>query len=250
MARIALALALLALTAAPAHASRAYGVLTPGETLLTFEIQGNALNAAALRTLVYCDDGESFFWAANFKIARRAGHGDDYLVPLGGMRYRIVADYGRGSDAVHWRGTLSVTRPDAPKPRVHLTLRQSDAVSTCGFELLRLARHEPGVLYTGGTDDDEPVWLRRLPEGIEWVAGYGVECRPHGFMEGLHTDLVPLTSPTTFGRSGLIGGFDDRAVELGGEFLASEASGTQRIVGADGDNRCDTKGRAWHAVSG
>ena len=59
---------------------------------------------------------------------------------------------------------------EARKPRVHLVLRESDGFSDCATELTRLARREPGVLYTGATDDDEPVWLRS-PEGVEWVAG-------------------------------------------------------------------------------
>ena len=133
-------------------------------------------------------------------------------------------------------------------------LREFDRYSDCAIELTRLARREPGVLYTGATDDDEPVWLRRLPEGVEWVAGYGHGCRPDGFMQGLHADFLPWTGPSTFGRQGLIGGFRSgdfaQSVELGGELSPATAQGVQRLVGDDGRNRCDTKGRAWHAVTG
>jgi hypothetical protein len=252
VARIVVALVvLLLLCAPPAHAGRAYGVLTPGESLLTFELRGPRLVSAAVRLTVFCDDGESFSWAANFKLAKRPGRNDEYLVPLGGTRYRIVADYGRGQDLERWRGTLSVSRLDARKPRVHLVLHESDEISTCRAELTRLARREPGVLYTGGTDDDEPVWARILPEGVEWVAGYGVGCGARGFIEGFHTDLLPQASPTTFGRDGLIGGFDDdRAVEVHGVLGRAEAFGTQRVTGVDGDSPCDTKDRRWRAVTG
>ena len=141
-----------------------------------------------------------------------------------------------------------MTRPEARKPRVHLTLRSSGGCSTV---IDRLARREPGVLYAGGTDDDEPVWFRVLPEGVEWVAGYGVGCGASSFMEGLHEDLVPLTGPATFGRDGLIGGFEsDRSVDVRGTFASAQATGTQRVTGAVDGRRCDTKERAWRAVSG
>lgn len=244
---VALTLLIVAMAAAPARASRAYGVLDPGTTLLTFTLDDEGLRTAALRTLVYCDEGDSFFFAANFRIGARPRHDDENLVPLGGLRYRIVADYGRGRDAFRWRGTLTVTRPGARKPRVHLTLRQAD----CGTEITRLATREPGVLYVGGTDDDEPVWFRVLPEAIEWVAGYGVACGRSGFMEGLHEDLVPRTGLATFGRDGLIGGFDDgQAVDIHGEIGPAEATGIQRITGSDAGRRCDTKERPWRAVTG
>jgi hypothetical protein len=252
MSRIAaVALIVIAAFATPAHASRAYGVLDPGTTLLTFAVDDGTVRSAAVRTLVRCDDGDSFAFAANFRIAARPRHDEENLVPLGGLRYRVVADYGRGRDLVRWRGTLSVSRPEARKPRVHFTLRQSDEVSTCTAEITRLARREPGVLYTGGTDDDEPVWLRVRPEGVEWVAGYGVGCGRTGFMEGLHEDLLPLTTATTFGRGGLIGGFEgDRSVDAHGVLGPSEASGIQRVTGSDGGRRCDTKERPWRAVTG
>jgi hypothetical protein len=257
MARIALALVLLALTAQPAYAGRAYGVLVPGDSLLTFEVEGNTLRAAALRASLGCDDEDSIEFAANFKIARRTHRGEEYLVPLrsrpGTLRHRIVAEWFSGRDRMSWRGTLTVTRLEARKPRVHLLLRESDRYSDCVVELTRLARREPGVLYTGGTDDDEPVWLRRLPEGVEWVAGYGSPCRPDTFMQGFHEDLLPLTG-ATFGRSGLIGGFHgdgyDQSVALTGTLAAAEATGTQRLVGDDGLNHCDTKERRWRAVTG
>jgi hypothetical protein len=248
---VAIALLATTLLAAPAHASRAYGVLDPGTTLLTFALDGSTLRSAAIRTLVGCDDGDSFFFAANFRIGARPRHDDENLVPLGGLRHRVVADYGRGRDAVRWRGTLSVTHPEARKPRVHLTLRERDRFSTCTAEIDRLARREPGVLYTGGTDDDEPVWLRILPEGVEWVAGYGVGCKPEGFMEGIYEDLLPATSPTTFGRDGLVGPFQDgRSVELRGTLGPSQAEGIQRVTETGEFRRCDTKERSWVAVTG
>jgi hypothetical protein len=258
MARIALALALLALTAQPAYAGRAYGVLVPGQSLLTFEVDGNTLRAAAARLTLFCDDGDSFAFAANFKIGRPTRHDEEFLVPRrsrpGTLRHWIVADWGRGRDRIVLRGRLTVTRLQARKPRVHLFLRASDRIGDCVGELTRLARREPGVLYTGGTDDDEPVWLRRLPDGVEWVAGYGAACRPFGFMEGFHEDFVPLTGANTFGRGGLIGGFQsgdyEQSVALGGTFAPAAATGTQRLVGTERDNRCDTKERRWRAVTG
>ena len=66
MARIALVLVLFALTAEPAYAGSAYGVLVPGETLLTFDLDGDHLRAAALRTTLECDDGGTFDFAADF----------------------------------------------------------------------------------------------------------------------------------------------------------------------------------------
>jgi len=258
MTRIALALVLLALSAGPAYAGRAYGVLVPGEALLTFELEGEQLRAAALRTTVECDDGGTFDFAADFELRGRPRVGHSYLLPLrsqpGTLRRRITADWYRVRDRLRWRGTLTVSRLSARKPRVHLVLRASDRYGECVTELTRLARREPGVLYTGATDDDEPVWLRRLPEGVEWVAGYGNVCRPEGFMQGLHDDFLPWTSVSTFGRPGLIGGFHSgdftQSVELSGQISPTIATGNQRLVGDDGLNRCDTKGRAWHAVTG
>ena len=252
MARIVvIALIALAACAAPAEASRAYGVLDSGTTLLTFALDDGGVRSAAVRTLVHCDDGDEFFFAANFRIGARPRHDDENLVPLGGLRYRVVADYGRGRERVRWRGTLSVTRPEARKPRVHFTLRLFDEISTCSTEIDRLARREPGVLYTGGTDDDEPVWLRILPEGVEWVAGYGVGCAPDGFMEGIHEDLLPLTSATTFGRDGLVGPFGKgRSVDVRGTLGPSQADGIQRVTETGEFRRCDTKERPWHAVTG
>ncbi len=258
MARIALVLVLFALTAEPAYAGSAYGVLVPGETLLTFDLDGDHLRAAALRTTLECDDGGTFDFAADFELGGRSRLGHSYLRPLrsqpGTLRRRITADWYRGRDRALWRGTLTVTRLGARKPRVHLVLRETDRFSDCAVELTRLARREPGVLYTGATDDDEPVWLRLLPEGVEWVAGYGQGCRPERFMEGLHADFLPWTSPITFGRAGLIGGFRSgdyaQSIELDGVVSGAIAGGTQRVVGDDGRNHCDTKGRAWHAVTG
>jgi hypothetical protein len=73
-------------------------------------------------------------------------------------------------------------------------------------------------------------------------------------MYGFHEDLVPLTGATAFGRAGLIGGFQgggyDQSVALAGTLASGEAIGTQRLVGSEGGNRCDTKERKWHAVTG
>jgi hypothetical protein len=252
---VLLALAIVVLAASPAHAGRAYGVLSPGASLLTFEVEGGALKAAALRLTLSCDDGESIDFAANFRFSRPDRGGDAFLIRerarRNALRYRIFSQWGRGLDAWHWRGMLRVSRLDERKPRVHLMLREFDRTSTCEARITRLARNEPGVLYTGGTDDDEPVWLRRLPSGVEWVNGFGTECGDDDFMQGLYADFLPFDGPESFGRAGLIGGFQvagrEIAVGLGGVLGPSQADGTLRLRAA---RDCDTGERRWRAATG
>ena len=102
---VAVALVALAVLAPPARADRAYGVLDPGTTLLTFALDGDAVRSAAVRTWVDCGEGDGFFFAANFRIGARPRHGDENLVPVGDLRYRVVAEYGRGRNLYRWRGT-------------------------------------------------------------------------------------------------------------------------------------------------
>ncbi len=252
---VLLVLTIVLLAAPPAHAGRAYGVLSPGASLLTFEVEGDALNAAALRLSLGCDDGESIEFAANFRFSRPDRDGDAFLIRerarRHALRYRIFAQWGRGRDAWHWRGSLTVRRLDERKPRVDLVLREFDRISTCETRITRLARNEPGVLYTGGTDDDEPVWLRRLPSGVEWVSGFGTECGDDDFMDGLYADFLPLSGPDAFGRAGLVGGFQaaGREVEVGldGVLGPAEAAGTLRLRAA---RDCDTGERRWRAATG
>ena len=107
---VLLALAILLMAAPAAQAGGAYGVLTPGSSLLTFEVEGNALRAAALRISLPCEDEGAVTFAANFTLARAARNGDEFLLrersQRGTLRYRIHADWGRGRDLWRWRGTL------------------------------------------------------------------------------------------------------------------------------------------------
>jgi hypothetical protein len=258
MIRLALALALLALTAEPASAGRAYGVLDPGRALLTFEVDGDALRAAALRMPLPCEEGGQIDFAAKFRIAPR---GRQVLIPLrserGTLRHRIHVVWGSGRDRLTFAGTFVVTHLADRKPHVRLVLRAED----CTGWLQRPARNEPGVLYTGATDDDEPVWLRRLPDGVEWVSGFGTACRPRGFVEGLHADMLPLAGPNGFGWTELVDGYSSGfyqdlyglSVQLAGTFGPDAAAGELRIVARGGDwqaDRCDTGKRTWRAVTG
>ena len=246
-----LAIAAFALCASPAQAGRAYGVLEPDRYLLTFEVTDGALTAAALRIPVPCDEGGWIDFAAKFRIASR---GRQVLIPVGALRHRIHVEWGRDFT---WSGRLTITRLGDRKPHVRLELRTRG----CRVAFNRLARREPGTLYTGATDDAEPVWIRRRPDGVEWVSGFGTACRPRGFVEGLHANVLPNIGPDAFGWPDLIDGFSSGEyedlyplqVQLAGTFAGAEAAGELRIVAREGDwnaDRCDTGRRTWRAVTG
>ena len=86
---------------------------------------------------------------------------------------------------------------------------------------------------------------------MEWVSGFGTACGADGFMEGIHADFLPLTGAATFGRDGLIGGFQTdgrRSRSSSADSSApAEASGTPAPAGGP---RLRHEGRRWRAVTG
>ena len=78
---------------------------------------------------------------------------------------------------------------------------------------------------------------------VEWLAGYGHECKPEGFMQGIHTNALALNDATSFGWPEPLDGFQytpfgdlpyDQSVQISGTIKGSVASGTFRIIGSGG----------------
>lgn len=264
VAAVAIVVVVAAWLTPAAAANRAYGRLDAvQQELFTFELAdaGAQVRAATVRMWMDCDQDYGFQYVAPFALT---GHGrGDFLIRRGPGRYRVRAVWPDGRDRLTFDGTLTITAVRSRYARVHLVLRsvrRSDRSDRCRGEFVGTARRAPGVLFAGATDDGEPVLLRRRGHWIDWVAGYGTPCRPSGFMEGLHADLVERTSPTAFGWPELMAGFSAgedtsrfaQSVQLSGTIDGALAAGTFRIAGssaADPAVVCDTGVRHWRAVA-
>lgn len=268
----ALVIGALGVSAPMAQANRTYGAFDPVQSLLTFEVSdtGREIRAATVRMWLYCPEGYySFQYPATFAVVRRPdlarARNRDFLIvrrSVGGeLHARIRAVWGTATDHSTYSGTLTVSRVRARSARVHLVIRSAysrDRHERCRGELDLPAKRDPGVLYVGATDDDEPVWVRRVGKNVEWLSGFGTGCKPHGYTEGIHADLVAMTSPTAFGWRGMVDGFwngdgdlVDLSVHIAGTLGPRQASGTFRVVGtrAGGRGRCDTGWRKWRAAA-
>jgi hypothetical protein len=270
---LALAAVFSAFAAAPAAANRAYGAFKPFSDLLTFEVSdsGRELRAATMRVVLDCGDGYVTEWAATFTISRRAprpgARNRNVLVieraAAGRLRARIVARWGTASDYRDYTGRLELWALKDRSARVRVTL---DAVDSgvdgdhCRARLTLRAQREPGVLYVGATNDDEPVWVRRQGNSVEWLSGFGADCKPKGFMEGIHTNALAMAEATAFGWPDLVDGFQylgydkpfSLSVQIAGRFSGERASGTARFLGAGGPrdaDSCDTGALTWRAHS-
>ena len=262
----------LGLSAAPADAGRAYGAMVPSTDLLTFELTdtGRQIKTAALRTELDCGRDRAIWYTQRFTVARRQParsiRNRGFLIAqrasAGTLRYRIWARFGSARDYTEFTGSLTVSRLRSRSAQVRLVVRSQNhpaPAMPCAIRLSMRAQRAPGVLYVGAADDEEPVWVRRqdtdLPS-VEWISGFGTACEPRGFMEGIHANVISMTTPTTFGSPRLdmeltYFGFR-QTVQIAGQLNAGVATGTFRIVGSGGPDRadeCDTKTRRWRAVS-
>lgn len=269
------AASVLALSAMPASADRAYGGYEPrGEELVTFTLSEGAVprvRAMTVRMRLGCALEYAYEFAATFSVVRRLPHpvprNRNLLVlepsKRGTAHARIRAIWGTKRSHLTWIGTLSVARADERGASLRIRLRSvasDDRDDRCYGELRLRARREPGVLYVGATDDDEPVWFRREGDVVEWLSGFGTPCRPSGFFEGIHADAILTSSPTAFGWPGLVDGFSHGefnwlyavSAHVQGQVEGDRARGTLRLVGSGGTaqaDRCDTGVRHWTAVS-
>jgi hypothetical protein len=263
-----------ALTAAPpASANRAYGAFDPVEQLLTFEVSdsGRQIRAATGRLWLECDQDYSFQTTSTFTIVPRgakASARNRFLLIAGRarhgeLRYRLLAVWGTRRRHTTYTGFLRISRLADRSAHVQLMVRSVsslDRTDRCAGQISRGARREPGVLFVGATDDDEPVWVRRDGDRVEWLNGCGAPCRGSDeFMEGIHADWIAMTSATTFGWPALIDGFSigsdealvSQSVQVAGTLDSNTATGTLQIVGRPigSGARCDTGVRHWRAVS-
>jgi hypothetical protein len=266
--RSAFVLGLLVLALAlpsAAQANRAYGAFNPFSDLITFQLSndGREIKALALRMELDCGDGFVFLWAANYRLARRA--------PSAGVRDRntLVAERGtpKGRLTARWgedltfTGKVAVTRVKAGSARLRLTLATTLDGDRCATTLNLRAQRKPGTLFVGVTDDDEPVWVRKQGNSVEWLSGYGVACSPKGFMEGIHTNALGMEADGSFGWPELLDGFQyspggatpfDQSVQISGTLDDNRASGVLQIMGTGGPDdaeSCDTGKRKWTALS-
>ena len=258
------AAAILLVSATPAHASRSYGAFGPFNRLITMRTtdRADALQTAAMRVETKCAKGG---YVVDFtdplkvinRIGVRAPASTAALIrqraPRGTLRYALSDRW----EQARITGSLTLTRITARSARVRIIVQIAFTEDTCRTDSTLKARRERGVLYVGATDDHEPVWVRRqTPDSVEWIAGFGTDCQPRGFMEGLHTNALAMNTPTAFGWPQLMDGFGyfdfTQQVQIAGTFAGPRATGSFHIVGSGGpDNaeRCDTGPRTWTATA-
>ena len=271
-----LTLLLLATLLAPsaAHANRGYGAFEPYEDLAVFQTtdDGRELRSLTMRVEMTCDDDHTYGWVADVKASRGAlspsTRGRNRLVvKRGSLRGKLTGRFGTRRDYAEYTATIAVSdvREDSARIKVSLLRTESlDRSDRCRFDGTLRAERDPGTLFVGATDDDEPVMVRRRGDGtgVEWLSGFGTDCDPEGFMQGIHTnDLALADDADTFGTEGLQAGaaFDpfgtgeyEQAVQIAGRLESDRASGTFRML-ATGDTgpaeSCDTGTRRWRAIS-
>ena len=256
----------LAGPASAAHAADgAYALNQEGSLLLTFLGSERGVSEATMRFALGCPDGSPYWWTARLEIVRRSPprsvRDRTFLVRrpsrTGTLRYRVIVRTGTRADFDTIAGTLRLSSLGSRSARVRLRLgiRTRLRRNRCALDVDARARRSAGQLFAGHTDDDEPVLLIRYGDLIAWRSGYGWDCRPSGFMEGLHADALLMTGPDTFGWPRPIAGYGDDAfdqqVQLAGTFAGDRAQGTLRIIGTSEQprQRCDTRVRRWEATS-
>lgn len=267
-----LTLLALALLATPAHAAnRAYGAFEPFTDLFTLELSddGRELRAVALRIELDCGDGFVFPWSASLKASRRTAaatvrNRNTLVVKRGTTVGRLSGRWGTRAAYYEYTGTIALTKVKARTARVKVALKQTDSTGEerpCRLNRTLDAQREPGVLFVGATDDEEPVWARLQGNSVAWISGFGVECKPEGFMQGLHMNAAALNDATSFGWPDPLEGFQyipygqepyAQAVQINGTLNGSRASGTFRIIGSGGPQNaesCDTGVRKWRALA-
>ncbi|RKQ87229.1 hypothetical protein C8N24_5249 [Solirubrobacter pauli] len=271
---LTLLLGLTLLAPSAAHANRGYGAFEPYEDLAVVQTSddGRELRSLTLRVQMACDDDRTYGWVADVKAARGAlspsTRGRNRLVvKRGSLHGKLVGRFGNRRDYAEYTGRIVVSdvREDSARVKVSLLRTERlDPSDRCRFDGTLRAERDPGTLYIGATDDDEPVIVRRHDDGtgVEWLSGFGTDCDPEGFVQGIHTDDLGLSpDDDTFGTEGLeaAGTFDpfgtgeyERWVAIGGRLEADRAAGIFRLV-ANGDGgpaeTCDTAIRRWRAIS-
>lgn len=258
-----------------AEANRGYGAFEPYEDLAVFQTSddGRELRSLTMRVELNCGDDYVYGWVINVK-ARRGALSDNtrdrnaLVVKRGSLRGKIAGRFGSRRDYAEYTGTVVVSNVREHTARIKVSLLRTESLDRsdrCRFDGTLQAEREPGRLFVGATDDDEPVWVRVKEDGasVEWLSGYGVGCEPEGFMQGVHTNSVALADDAaTFGSEELVSGFTfdpfgtgdyDQSLQIAGRLESDRASGTFRMV-ADGGTggpaeSCDTGTRRWRAIS-
>jgi hypothetical protein len=262
---VVVALWALAVPAATHAADGAYALNDEGGLLLTFLGSDRGVTEATMRFALGCPSGLPYWWTDRMTIARRSPRrsvrDQTFLVRrpsrAGTLRYRLIARTGgrKRFDAIEGTLTLSSLGSRSARVRLELRSRSRSPGSRCSLDLDARARRAAGQIFAGHTDDDEPVMLIRYGDLVVWRSGYGWDCRPSGFMEGLHADALLMTGPDTFGWPRPIAGYGDDAfdqeVQISGAFAGDGAEGTLRIIGTAENprQRCDTRVRRWEATS-
>jgi len=271
-----LTLLLLATLLAPsaAHANRGYGAFEPYEDLAVFQTTDDGRELRSLTVRVQLDCADDSVDGAVFDLRARRGalspstRGRSALVvKRGSLRGKLTGRHGTRRNFYEYTGTIVVSdvRDDGARAKLSLLRTASlDSSDRCRFDGTLRAERDPGTLYVGATDDDEPVMVRRTDDGagVEWLSGFGTDCHPEGFMQGIHTNDLGLdAADDTFGTEGLQAGptFDpfgtgeyEQSVAIGGQLESDRADGSFRMV-ANGDTgpaeTCDTGTRRWRAIS-
>jgi hypothetical protein len=241
---------LLAFAATPVvSASRSYGALhivksdgLSGVMVLRISDDGRHLTAAALRVNLRCVisgaladlSGPVQIVKRRPPVARR--NRAVFLVrqagPPGTLRYRVYHRKRAGRRTSRISGSLTLSRLTARAVRVRLRLRHTTRREDCQRNLMLRGQRDPGTLYVGATNDQEPVWLRRLSaDRARWIAGYRAECTPGGVVsQGVFPATFVLSSPTVFSfRQAYTGIERFYLAEVTGAFTANQAAGTFRL---------------------
>jgi hypothetical protein len=268
-------LTLLALVApSAAHANRGYGAFEPYEDLAVFQTSddGRELRAITRRLQLHCNDDSTFGWVADVKAARGRLSPDTrfrnrLVVKRGSLRGRLSGRFGGRTDYAEYTGTITVSHVREGSARVKVSLLRTESLNRsdrCRFDGTLQAERDPGRLFVGATDDDEPVLVRVKEDNasLEWLSGYGVDCEPEGFMQGIHTDSVALDPDAfTFGSEELVPGFTfdpfgtgdyAQSLQFAGRLESDRASGTFQMLAEAGPGpaeTCDTGTRRWRAIS-
>lgn len=268
-------LALLALIApSAAHANRGYGAFSPYEDLAVFQTtdDGRELRAVTMRLQLDCNDDSTFGWVADVKAARgglspNTRFRNRLVVKRGSLRGKLTGRFGGRTDYAEYTGTITVSNVREDSARVKVSLLRTESLNRhdrCRFDGTLQAERDPGRLFVGATDDDEPVLVRVKEDGasVEWLSGYGTDCEPEGFMQGIHTDSVALDPAAfTFGSEELRSGFTfdpfgtgdyAQSLQIAGRLESDRAAGTFRMLAEAGPGpaeTCDTGTRRWRGIS-
>ncbi|MDA0180202.1 hypothetical protein OJ997_07845 [Solirubrobacter phytolaccae] len=271
---LTLLILLALLTPAAADANRGYGAFDPYEDLAVFETSddGRELRSLTMRVEMRCSDDYVYRWVVNVKARRGALSANTrdrnaLVVKRGTLRGKLTGRFGTRRDYAEYTGSIVVSNVRENSARLKVSLLRTESLDRddrCRFDGTLRAERDPGTLFVGSTDDDEPVSVRLTEDGtgVEWLSGYGTDCDPEGFMQGIHIGTVALNDDaTTFGSDELVPGFEydpfgtgtfEQSIQIGGQLESDRASGTLRIFatgGPDDADACDTGTRRWRAIS-